>query len=143
VPTVDGPVDLKIPAGSQPEDRHRMSGRGVVKNPNGRMSSGSRGDQFVTVKVEIPKRISESQRRAFEVGFGLKKADETSSSSSSSSSESSKNPGSTTQESKTSSSTGSEAKNSDSIFSKIKKGLGMDASACGSGDKSNSKKQTN
>lgn len=63
VDTVDGPqVDMKIPAGTQPGDRLRLRGKGVpvVSKPD------QRGDHIVTVKVNIPKKISEDQKRIIE-----------------------------------------------------------------------------
>eukprot|EP00249_Psilotum_nudum_P020076 c27550_g2_i3 orf=2143-3507(-) len=62
VPTVDGMVDLKIPAGTQPATTLVMGKRGVplLGKPN------LRGDQLVTVQVEIPKRLSSEERRLVE-----------------------------------------------------------------------------
>lgn len=59
VDTVYGPEEFRIPAGTQPEQRFRMKGKGV-KTDRGT------GDQFLTVNVEIPKKISESDRRLYE-----------------------------------------------------------------------------
>ncbi|KAF9678885.1 hypothetical protein SADUNF_Sadunf07G0082700 [Salix dunnii] len=58
VPTVDGMVDLKIPAGTQPNTTLVMAKKGVpVLN-----KSNMRGDQLVRVQVEIPKRLSSEER---------------------------------------------------------------------------------
>ncbi len=56
VPT--GRVWLTIPAGTQPEQVFRLSGRGMpdVKNPS------VKGDLYVRVHVSIPQRLSERQR---------------------------------------------------------------------------------
>ncbi|MCJ7734371.1 MAG: molecular chaperone DnaJ, partial [Anaerolineales bacterium] len=51
VPTVEGDVKLKIPAGTQPGKIIRMRGRGVPH-----LRSSSRGDQLVIVNIAIPKR---------------------------------------------------------------------------------------
>lgn len=59
VPTVYGEESFTIPAGTQPEQRFRMKGKGV-KTDRGA------GDQILTVSVEIPKKISESDRRLYE-----------------------------------------------------------------------------
>jgi molecular chaperone DnaJ len=59
VRTIDGKVDLKIPAGTQPGTTFRMKGKGVSVN-------GKRGDQLVTVDVHVPKKISEQQRKLIE-----------------------------------------------------------------------------
>ncbi|XP_022739803.1 chaperone protein dnaJ A6, chloroplastic-like [Durio zibethinus] len=62
VPTVDGIVDLKIPAGTQPNTTLVMAKKGVpVLN-----KSNMRGDQLVRVQVEIPKRLSSEERKLIE-----------------------------------------------------------------------------
>jgi len=50
VPTVDGRVTLNVPAGSNTGSRLRLKGKGVP----GR--GGTRGDQYVTLKVVLPER---------------------------------------------------------------------------------------
>ena len=62
VPTVDGMVDLKIPAGTQPNTTLVMAKKGVpLLN-----KSNMRGDQLVRVQVEIPKRLSSDERKLIE-----------------------------------------------------------------------------
>jgi len=61
VPTVDGDVKLKIPAGTQPGKIIRMRDRGVPH-----LRSNSRGDQLVIVNVTIPKRLDVEERELFE-----------------------------------------------------------------------------
>ena len=62
VPTVDGMVDLKIPAGTQPGTTLVMARKGVpLLN-----KSNMRGDQLVRVQVEIPKRLSSDERKLIE-----------------------------------------------------------------------------
>lgn len=61
VETIDGPVDLHIPAGTQPGAVFRLKGKGIPHlNRNGR------GDHFVTANVVIPKKVSKEQRKALE-----------------------------------------------------------------------------
>ncbi|WOK98279.1 chaperone protein dnaJ A6, chloroplastic-like [Canna indica] len=62
VPTVDGMVDLKIPAGTQPGTTLVMAKKGVpyLGKPN------TRGDQLVRVQVEIPKRLSNEEKKLIE-----------------------------------------------------------------------------
>ena len=62
VPTVDGTVDLKIPAGTQPGTTLVMGKRGVplLGKPN------LRGDELVRVQVEIPKRLNNEERKLIE-----------------------------------------------------------------------------
>eukprot|EP00897_Mesotaenium_endlicherianum_P001768 jgi/Mesen1/1619/ME000135S00612 len=62
VPTVDGNVDLKIPAGTQPGTTLVMAKRGVPVLGKATV----RGDQLVRVQVEIPKRLSASERKLVE-----------------------------------------------------------------------------
>ena len=62
VPTVDGNVLLKIPAGTQPGRVIRMRGKGV---PHLRRGKG-RGDQLVIINVDIPKSLTAEQRELFE-----------------------------------------------------------------------------
>jgi molecular chaperone DnaJ len=59
VQTVDGPVDLKIPAGTQSNSQFRLKGKGV---PHGR----GRGDQIVIVDVMTPKKLSRAQKKLLE-----------------------------------------------------------------------------
>jgi molecular chaperone DnaJ len=62
VPTLDGDVKLKIPAGTQPGKVFHIKDKGVlhVRNKN------QRGDQLVIVNVEIPARLTKEQRELFE-----------------------------------------------------------------------------
>jgi curved DNA-binding protein len=54
VETFEGKVKLKIPAGTQPEQVFRLSGRGLPHLK----SAQTKGDLFVRVKVTIPKKLS-------------------------------------------------------------------------------------
>ncbi|XP_058786985.1 chaperone protein dnaJ A6, chloroplastic-like [Vicia villosa] len=62
VPTVDGMVDLKIPAGTQPGSTLVMAKKGVPLLNKKNM----RGDQLVRVQVEIPKKLSSDERKLIE-----------------------------------------------------------------------------
>ena len=57
VPTIDGKVKYKIPEGTQPSTVFRLKGKGVKH-----LNNSSRGDQFVTVIVEVPKNLSKKQK---------------------------------------------------------------------------------
>ena len=59
VPTVDGKVAQRIPEGTQSGTKFRLRGQGI-QYPNGR----GRGDQYVIVEVEIPKKLNRTQREA-------------------------------------------------------------------------------
>ncbi len=60
VPTMDGSVTLKIPAGTQSGQTFRLSGRGIQPK------TGAAGDELVTVKVAVPKDLSEHERELIE-----------------------------------------------------------------------------
>eukprot|EP00934_Nitzschia_sp_Nitz4_P008282 Nitzschia sp. Nitz4//scaffold133_size116822//48575//50092//NITZ4_003803-RA/size116822-snap-gene-0.14-mRNA-1//-1//CDS//3329535384//8272//frame0 len=53
-PTVDGEVTIKIPPGTQPGQVMRLRNNGAPKLGNAKQ----RGDHYVTIKVDIPKRLS-------------------------------------------------------------------------------------
>ncbi|MBQ8002091.1 MAG: molecular chaperone DnaJ [Clostridia bacterium] len=59
VPTLNGKKTLSVPEGTQSGTKFRMKGEGIAY-PN----SGAKGDQYVTVNVEIPKNLSQKQREA-------------------------------------------------------------------------------
>ncbi len=61
VPTVDGPVKLRIPPGTQPGKVLRMKGKGVPH-----LRGNGRGDQLVMVNVSIPTHLTAEQRHLFE-----------------------------------------------------------------------------
>lgn len=64
VPTIDGNVKYTVPAGTQTGTVFRLRGKGVK-----RLYRTDRGDQYVTVKVEVPRSLSKKQAdllRAFD-----------------------------------------------------------------------------
>lgn len=67
VPTVDGEVELSIPAGTQPATTMRIAGKGASKLND----LNTRGTHFVKVNVEIPKALSAKEKELVEQ---LKKA---------------------------------------------------------------------
>jgi curved DNA-binding protein len=56
VPTLEGQVRLKIPPGTQGGQRFRLRERGLPG------ASGERGDLYVVVQMNIPKKLSERER---------------------------------------------------------------------------------
>ncbi|XVE49535.1 hypothetical protein DITRI_Ditri01bG0090500 [Diplodiscus trichospermus] len=69
VPTVDGSADLKVPAGVQPGTTLAMAKKGVPLLNKGKR----RGDQLVRVQVEIPRWLSDEERKLVEELANLKK----------------------------------------------------------------------
>ena len=58
VPTLDGSVTLRIPAGTQSGKTFRVRGRGVQKR------TGTPGNLLVTVSVAVPQRLDDSAQKA-------------------------------------------------------------------------------
>lgn len=59
VPTIDGTIRrIKVPAGTQNGTKIRMKGYGV---PGLKGSGSAKGDQFVKISIEVPRKINESQ----------------------------------------------------------------------------------
>ena len=57
VQTLKGLVNLKVPAGTQPDRKLRIRGHGVEDH------DGKRGDHFVRIKVRIPENLSDRQKK--------------------------------------------------------------------------------
>jgi curved DNA-binding protein len=62
VSTLSGDVHLTIPAGTQPGQKIRLAGRGLPKIKE----TNTHGDLLVLVKVEVPRKLNEKQRKLFE-----------------------------------------------------------------------------
>jgi molecular chaperone DnaJ len=58
VPTLDGPEELTIPAGTQPGDLFKLRGRGLPHPRNRQI-----GDLVVVVDLEVPKQLNEKQEK--------------------------------------------------------------------------------
>ncbi len=61
IPTPDGRVSLKVPAGSQDAKLLRVKGRGAP-----RLKGSGRGDLLARVRVVVPSRLSKKEREALE-----------------------------------------------------------------------------
>ena len=61
VPTIDGKVQYEVPEGTQSGTTFRLRGKGI-QYVNGR----GRGDQYVRVEVEIPKKLTRTPARGAE-----------------------------------------------------------------------------
>jgi curved DNA-binding protein len=59
VPTIDGSVDMTVPAGSQTGQKLRLRGQGFKRR------SGGRGDQYVKLKIVNPPRIGDQEKELF------------------------------------------------------------------------------
>jgi len=61
VPTTDGRVKLKIPAGTQSGRTFRLKGKGAP-----RLKGKGQGDMLVTVRVVVPEKVKKEQREIIE-----------------------------------------------------------------------------
>ncbi len=61
VPTPDGRVNLKIPAGTKNGQKFRLKGKGFP-----RVNRSGRGDEYVQVEISVPKKLNAKQRKAVE-----------------------------------------------------------------------------
>lgn len=60
VPTIEGQVEMTVPPKSQNGTRLRLRGKGLNKR------GGGRGDQYVRLKVVVPREPSDEERRLYE-----------------------------------------------------------------------------
>jgi curved DNA-binding protein len=60
VPTLEGPVDMTIPAGTQAGQRLRLRRQGLNRR------DGSRGDQYAKLKIVNPPQLTSAERELFE-----------------------------------------------------------------------------
>jgi DnaJ-class molecular chaperone len=60
VPTLEGPVEMTIPAGTQGGKRLRLRGQGLNRR------GGGRGDEYVKLKIVIPPSLTPKERELFE-----------------------------------------------------------------------------
>jgi molecular chaperone DnaJ len=60
VPTPEGPISLKVPAGSQPGKLLKVKGRGAPR------PKGGKGDLLARVKLTVPEKLSKQERELLE-----------------------------------------------------------------------------
>ena len=61
IPTPDGPVALKVPAGTESGKLLRVKGRGAPK-----LKGGGKGDLLARVKVTVPQKLTKAEKEALE-----------------------------------------------------------------------------
>ena len=61
VETVDGPVQMKVPAGTQSGTDFKLSSHGVPH-----LKGSSRGSHIVTILVDTPKKLTKEQVKLLE-----------------------------------------------------------------------------
>jgi len=60
IQTLDGPVRVKIPAGSSTGRKIRLRGKGLPQ------AGGERGDLIAEIRIMVPEKLSERERELFE-----------------------------------------------------------------------------
>lgn len=61
VPTIDGFVNMKLPSETQSGQKFKLSSQGIVDS-----KTGKKGDQMVTVRIEIPKDLTEKEKQLYQ-----------------------------------------------------------------------------
>ena len=61
VPTLEGKVSYKVPAGTQPNTVFRLRGKGIAN-----AATGKKGELYVKVILEVPTKLSAKQKKAIE-----------------------------------------------------------------------------
>lgn len=61
IPTMYGKVELTIPAGTQPDDKMRLKGKGL-EDPN----SYGKGDMYVILDMKVPTKLTKEQKKLYE-----------------------------------------------------------------------------
>jgi molecular chaperone DnaJ len=61
IPTPEGPVNLKVPAGTESGKLLRVKGRGAPK-----LKGGGKGDLLARVKVTVPQKLTKAEKDALE-----------------------------------------------------------------------------
>mgnify|MGYP001604527293 FL=1 len=59
-PTLEGPIRIRIPAGTHSGRRLRIAGKGLGKE------GGSRGDLYAVVRIDIPDRTNDRMERLYQ-----------------------------------------------------------------------------
>lgn len=67
VPTLHGEVKVKVKPGTQPGTILRLSGKGAPK-----LRGSGNGDQYIRLRVNVPKRLTKEQRKLWEELYKVK-----------------------------------------------------------------------
>ena len=59
MPTLEGNITMTVPAGSHNGRHMRIKGKGLPKK------DGTRGDQYVRIKIDIPRDLSDEERELY------------------------------------------------------------------------------
>jgi curved DNA-binding protein len=62
VPTLDGPIGIKVPPGSRPGRTFRLRGHGLPRLESG----GGKGDLLASLGVDLPEKLTDREREIFE-----------------------------------------------------------------------------
>jgi molecular chaperone DnaJ len=62
IETLDGPQVIKVPEGTQPGEQFRLRNLGVPQ-----LNTRTRGDLFVHLEVQVPRKLTKDQRKLFEL----------------------------------------------------------------------------
>lgn len=66
VPTLDGPVLMRVPAGAHSGKRLRLRGKGLPHK-------GGRGDEYVSIKIDIPEQLTAEEEKLYQQLAALRK----------------------------------------------------------------------
>jgi molecular chaperone DnaJ len=61
VPTLDGSVEVKVPAGSQPDEVLRLKNKGLPV-----FGANMRGDLNIRLQIHIPKHLSTEEKQLYQ-----------------------------------------------------------------------------
>ncbi len=61
IPTIDGPITIKVRAGTQPHTMVRLRGKGIPY-----VRGGGVGDQYIRLLVKVPEKLSREQKSLIE-----------------------------------------------------------------------------
>ena len=69
IPTLSGPVTMKVPAGTRAGQKLRLAGKGLPK------PGGGAGDLYAVLSIDVPSPLTEAERKLFEQLRGTSKFD--------------------------------------------------------------------